>query len=757
MRRGYEQYERIEVPLGNNYNQEESQQAPSRSLATAQENSGQEVSSRRLDANAVTSKIAEKKSGVSASVAERLAKRKYRGTEAIPILPKEREIRGGRRGRYRIEALLKDSERVRLYQGLQVLNSKPVLIKEYLLLEPNFNQKEAKECKEKFERIATLNLKNGGGQDFRLISPWDAIVPPTEKRCYLIFEPPPNNSSTLKNYLDKNGAMTTQQVRQVLYQVLQSLWFLHTQKFLMSYDDIRKGIPHGNLSLDTILIASNIQPSALNEPQFFIYLTHLTIWEELFQPPSFKAVNYSVKKDLEDLGYISLYLLSGRTVDPLFNQPLDPYFENNLLDVNDSVLKKFIDRLLGIDQRFKTALEARQALLAPQPIESTVSPEVSSETQEEVENYSHWQILLTLAVLGVILVILWQLIGLWLLNSGKTTIPERQASAEPCCLRDIRDVPNGKVTIKYDEIWNYILNNNGLVSYKKKLIEELQSRYSGLANYEIEPKPNLNVITSFQYHLSRNDSSFVLTTHVEHLPDDLEQEVVAYDGIVVFVAFSDNQRQQSIPTALNGKITLEQLRELYTVGTIKDWSIPKGLKNDIKVYMPINEPRTVKLFEQLVFNEPPPPQFQRLRDQQNINYNTPYVLGAILKDFENDRTVSFGFSLLSRVFNQCAVYPLAVGEKNHEIQPLIQRIDNQLKPLDPTTNLCNDKGSYMPNVEAFKSGKYLLRYRLVVVYPKDEKLGKVGRKFAELLKTDEGQLLLSGAGLVPLRTLPINH
>ncbi|MFB2891756.1 substrate-binding domain-containing protein [Aerosakkonemataceae cyanobacterium BLCC-F50] len=757
MRRVQNEYENIEFPLNNsNHNREElSQKATSIALATTQGNSGQKVSSRRVDSNTVNSKITEKKRGVSTSLPERLAKRKYRGTETIPILPKEREIRGGRRGRYRVEALLKDSERVRLYQGIQVLNSKPVLIKEYLLLEQDFNQKEARERKEKFERIATLNLKNGGGQDFRLISPWDAIAPPTEKRCYLIFESLPNNSSTLRDYLANNGAMTTQQVRQVLYQVLQTLWFLHTQRLPISHDEIRQGISHGNLSLDSILIATNLPPNTLNEPQFFIYLTDLVLWEDLFQSPTLKPINYSVEKDLKDLGYVSFYLLSGGTVDPIFNQPLDPNFEDNWPEVNDTTLKNFIYRLLGISQNFKTALEARQALLAPQLIDQKSSSEVNSETKEQIKNYSAWQILLTLVILGIILIFLAQVIMLCLrlLTPGKFSVLTMQTSAEVCCLRKVDDVPNGLVEYitEPDGIWSYILRNNSLVSYKKTLMQELQSRDPRLANYQL--RNDFNVINSVQ----SGSSKFALTTYVENLPDDLEQEVVAYDGLVVFVAFSDNQRQRSIPTAFNGKITLEQLRELYTTGTLKDWSIPKGLKNNIKVYMPMDNPKTLQLFEQLAFNGSPPPQFQQLRDRQNIDADTPYILGAILKDFEDYQTVSFGFGLLSRVFNQCSVYPLAVGEKNHEVQPLVQRVDNQLKPLDPTINLCNDKGSYIPNLEAFKSGQYPLMYRLVVVYSKDEKRGVAGRKFAELLKTDEGQLLLNGSGLVPLRKLPINN
>ena len=81
-----------------------------------------------------------------------------------------------------------------------------------------------------------------------------------------------------------------------------------------------------------------------------------------------------------------------------------------------------------------------------------------------------------------------------------------------------------------------------------------------------------------------------------------------------------------------------------------------------------------------------------------------------------------------------AVYPLAVGEKGQEVQPLVQQLDRQVKPIEPTTDLCDDKGSYWPDVEAFKSARYPLVYRLVVVYPKDEMRAAAGKKFADLLK-----------------------
>jgi hypothetical protein len=178
--------------------------------------------------------------------------------------------------------------------------------------------------------------------------------------------------------------------------------------------------------------------------------------------------------------------------------------------------------------------------------------------------------------------------------------------------------------------------------------------------------------------------------------------------------------------------------------------------------MPIDNLQAIQLFEQLVFKEESPQEFTDLAKKltgevrQKIDrklIDESYILGEILKDFEQDRTVGIGFGLLSRVFNQCAVYPLAVGEKGQEVQPLVQQLDGEVKPIEPTTDLCDDKGSYWPDVEAFKSGRYPLTYRLVVVYPKDEMRSAAGKKFAELLKTDEGQRLLSEAGLVPLRIL----
>ena len=747
MRRAQDEYEKIEVPLGK---------------GTPAKNVAQETRA-SLDSDGIRSDLRQRAYAARTATTERIVKRQYGDGEIIPILPKDREIRGGRRGRYRVESLVKDEERMRLYQGIQVVNSKPVLIKEYLLSDRVFNQKEAKDRKEKFDRLASLNIKNGGGQDFRYYSPWDAIASPPEKRCYLIFEQPISNSSSLSEYLAKNGSMTSQQVRQVLYQVLQTLWFLHSQRLRLESDEVQQGIAHGNISLDSLAIAINDRKLALDQPQFFIYLSELAVWEDLFKPPTAKVAKYSAQKDLTDLGYVGFYLLSGGTVDFDSGQPLNPKVEQHWPMMNDIALKKFIYRLLGIERPFKTAFEARQALLEPQPIASETPAYITEPEQEEEKSNKSFvgEMLLTAFVLGLIASFSGQIILQGWRSLQKVDLPILPAISSTCCLADVPDVPTESVTYttETDGIWNYILTNISLVSYGKTLEAEFKTRDARLSNY------TLNSTEIAIEKVRAGSADFALTTYIDNLPDDLQQDEVAYDGIVVFVAFSDNKRQQSIPSALNGKITLEQLRELYTNQTIKNWSPPRGLNPKIKLYMPTENPKTIQVFEQLVFNGSPTDGFKELQQQiidtQRINFTTKnnetYILGEVLKDFETNQTTGIGFGLLSRIFNQCAVYPLAVGEKNQEVQPLVQQIDDQVKPIDPKTDLCDDKGSYWPDVEAFKSGRYPLRYRLVVVYPKDEKRGQTGQKFAQLLKTDEGQRLLREAGLVPIRTISNNN
>jgi ABC-type phosphate transport system substrate-binding protein len=128
------------------------------------------------------------------------------------------------------------------------------------------------------------------------------------------------------------------------------------------------------------------------------------------------------------------------------------------------------------------------------------------------------------------------------------------------------------------------------------------------------------------------------------------------------------------------------------------------------------------------------------------------MLRKVIRDFEEKEIGAIAFGTISKAFGQCSVYPLALveGEKD-PVQVLVQ--DNN-QPINPAIDLCKDKGSYFPDRQVLKTGSYPLGYPLAVVYPRDNSRPPVGAKFAEMLRTEEGQRLLGKTGVVPLQPLP---
>jgi hypothetical protein len=701
-------------------------------------------------------------------------------TKRIEIAPLKRndEIRG-RRGRYRVTSnhAIKNLERARLYEGIQVTNNKPILIKEYLLPEADFNLKEARKCKEQFEELSSVNLKKSGGQDFRLIIPWDAIAPRDERRCYLIIEPI-ENSITLREYIGQiNRSMTSLQVREFLKQVLQTIWFLHNQKIRLPNGEVRYGLPHGNISLDSILIVKNPEISLIENTQFFIYLGDLAIWEDLFQSRNLPVINHSVAKDLSDLGYVSLYLLLGGDKEPISGQPIDPKNEQHLSTIDDIFLKNFIQSLLGIHHYYANADEARQALLATPYSQSSINNQIEKPSEEHQKpyipksNYRLLKICLITCVLGLSGFLLFKVLLDNLFEKQEIPITTKKTSHTKR-IQDIKDIPIDNFTYtasmsegSWDSLIYYTnktrrIPRTSLVSFGKTFKEELKER-GMIFKLKYQPVPDIDDQTFTK--LKKQETNFLILNLVNKFDNKLKTNefsysTIAYDGIVIFVPFSDSQRIGSISEGLRGKITFDQLRKLYT-RQITNWEqLDKNLPNlPVKLYIP-NEAALINRFKSAVFNNHPQDlkRFQELVKQgEIIKQETRETLGKqILGDFENKNNGGIGFGLLSKVFGQCSVYPLSLGEPGKEIQTLIK---NNGKEINPKTDLCNDKGSYHPNIEVFTENKYPLGYEITVVYPKSfpesSASNLVGQKFAEMMQTNEGQYLLSEAGLVPVRKL----
>ncbi|MBU7581706.1 MAG: substrate-binding domain-containing protein [Nostoc sp. TH1S01] len=652
------------------------------------------------------------------------------------VIPTKTEFRGYK-GRYRIDKYIGNRGLGRLYQGIQLADQQPAIIKEYLLPQLAFNPEETRDRKQAFERLAGLSLADGRIQDIRLNFPWDAVSDPVAERCYLITNGNIDAYPTLRTYLaTTNKPMSEREVYRVLDQVLQTLQFLHGQKFSLPTGQIQQGIAHGNINLDSLLILADTE-------EFFIHLTDLALWENLFNLSTSKPIIPTVAQDLVDLGYVAFYLLQGNILAANIDPRKEQYWQGITLE-----FKAFLFRLLELDKPFNNAEEARQALLQVYQILPR-QVLIITEQPENPKPKLYRPSILLLSILGGLL-----LCGLilWLFQrlQFQETVMEEPVI---CCLESVTGVPAGKFnyTGEKDSTWSFIRRQSNLILQNQTLEEKLKESQPKLQlNYQPEDSTEKAIAS-----VRERKTDFAIANMVEPFSPELKHQEFAYDGLVIFVAFSYSKRDKSLPSALNGKISIQQLKDLYT-GKITSWEQLAGAKfskSRVNLYIP-KDPETIRIFEQRVLRtEEAIAAFHHLKEQQKSNtaftsLSTLEMLRKVLSDFEENNIGSIGFATLSQVFGQCAAYPLAIADGNKAaVQTLVQ--DNG-KPINPNTDLCDDKGSYKPNIQVFKTGSYPLSYPLVVLYPGDNSRPPIGQKFAEMLKTAEVQQILEKAGLVPL-------
>jgi ABC-type phosphate transport system substrate-binding protein len=685
----------------------------------------------------------------------------------VPLVEKA-EIQG-HRGRYRVGALLGCRGRGRLYDGVQSIDNQSIVIKEYLLPSRTFNAEEARQRGEAFLRLAGLSLADGSMRDFRLVVPWEAIADQSAdvipERCYLVTQGVLNQRPTLRTYLANVGAMSDRQVYHVLNQVLQTLEYLHTQKFRLPSGQIQAGLAHGNISLDSLLIEHRIGASTVtvtaaipsvtstHETDFFIHSCDLALWESLFNPPAIPPAQFSPAQDLMDLGHVAFCLLTGYWSDRPSTQPPDPQDEQHWKTTNPD-LKAFILQLMGIGVPFESAIAARQALLKLHP---TLLRAVISQIVLEPEEPVRRARLPVWLWGGAALVLLGGLIW-WLIPRQEPALSARRELLL-CCIDQVSGVPGGSFnyTAAKDGIWTYALQQNGLIAQDHNLQDELVSRQPKL---RLHFKPEATGEAALE-RVRTEQADFAVVGLTDDLPNALAQESVAYDGLAVFVAFSYARRQQGLPEALHGQITFDQLRQLYT-GQITNWRQLGGPDLPVKLYMP-TDPEAIRVFEQRVLRDADsiatfrslqqsPDSIQSIisRDPSGITpLETFTTLRQVIREFEQpDPVGAIAFGTLSKVFGQCSVYPLAVtGDRRSPVQPLVQANGSS---ISPDTDLCNAKGNYHPDPTLFATNQYPLGYAIAVVYPRDNSRPPAGQKFADILRTEEGQRLLSKTGLVPL-------
>ncbi|WP_054468179.1 substrate-binding domain-containing protein [Planktothricoides sp. SR001] len=705
------------------------------------------------------------------------------------LLAPETKIRGSKEI-YQIDNYLGHRGIGRFYQAVQISNQEALIIKEYLLPKRYFSPTETRQLKEIFLRIGGFNLADNRFQDFRLILPSEAIADANQERCYLVYHTNLYTAPTLASYLEQTGAMTSREVYQVLSQVLQSLDCLHRQKFRLRSGLVRQGIPHGNLNLETLIIVPNLQG-------FFIYLCDPALWEDLFYPEPNQVPARSLKQDLKDLGNLAFYLLAGDSIDRTMGYPLDPMLDANWPESVNPELKNFIFNLMELgdslpygkaerlrdsfaSRQFDSAEMARLALLkiSVNLVEKVEFTEVEKPVEEKKKR--NWRQIL-LWIVGISSVLLVGYLIWFFLVRDRSQIKD---SSVVCCVDRVSGFPTGifSYTAKQNDTWHRVLLGENLIRQGTTLQEELAKRLNPPAKDGQEP-PQIQLIYLPQASATdaiakvRNREAYFAISNLVSVEKfyrnliyrDLDYKIIGYDSLVFFVAFGYNQRENSIPTYLNGQITFEQLRQLYT-GKITNWQELGGPDMPVKLYIP-NQPEAVELFEDVVLQDRNLiREFQALqKSQQSEQQANSFVqiqpaisqpnsmtelLRGIIGDFEQEQPVgAIAFGPFSQVFNQCSVYPLALqADQKTPISPLIQ---NNQQPITPANDLCNNKGSYGPNLPELISQRYPLVYPLALVYLKDNRLLPVGQKFGEVMRTVEMQRLLTQTGLIPIKDLSI--
>lgn len=657
----------------------------------------------------------------------------------------ESEIKG-ERGSYKITEFLGVRGLGRLYAGIQLNNQEPVIIKEYLLPERCFNQEEALQRKQTFKRVGGVNLADGRQQNFRLIQTWEAIADEKGERCFLITKDT-EPRQTAAQYLRDCGAMSAAQVREFLNQALQTLVFLHTQKLCFPSNQVQKGLVHGNINLDSILI--KLQG---NQQFFSVYFCDLAKWENLFIPAKFpQPPDNTYKQDLESLGTLAFYLWLGRTKNHHTGKKIDPA-EHELLPNTDNELKQFIYRLLGFDAPFKDADTARQALLKLSASSQDYNLNSSDELEQNQKRFSIYKILLLLIALLLIAGGIWYYFWRRVSKDSECFVIWNKLLKD---FSEVTNVPTGNFsyTGEKEGTWSFILRQAPVSKINlNTILTTPKPEAAATFNFEQIDIKNNNKILIEQVQTGQKD--FAVTSLENIITNDIKKEKIGYDGLLVYVTFSKNNH--SLPQALQGKISLEQLRQIYT-GRATNWKqiLPKHSDLAIKAYVP-QEAEAVEKFKQIVLNDND--EDINLFREKIAKFNTENTgqtqqkMRRAINNGEKSGIISFG--ILSKTWNQCSGYPLAIVNRNNQsIQPLYRLRTN--RPINPSDNLC-DKANYFDvnTFESNKTGSYPLGYHQYVVYPKDNNREPAGSIFADILKTQRGQRLLYKVGLVPLQPIP---
>lgn len=630
-----------------------------------------------------------------------------------------------RLGTYRLESWRGQRGRGHVFYGTHLETGQPITIKVYWLPTAELSPESVQQRRQAFIQLTAIRPVDQAGSDFRVLWPnTTSLGPENSEECYLI-SPRRAASPTLRQIIATQGSRPPHEVRNILAQVLQTLEFLHQSTFLWGEDNLLSGLVHGSISLDSLLWIEAAEST-------FIYLCDLELWEHLFDPPALKPQYHTIAQDLSQLGIVGLQLLGHPEAASNWRRP-------QLWPHQDPPLEGFIQRLLALAPPFTDASSARQELLKlPPPAPAVPRSPAMPAHQPATAAPRRWRWGLglggaTVALLGLLA---WQL---W-------PRPQLQAvSPEPreCCLDAISGVPAGRFayTAITGSRWSEVM-----AEAESTTADGAAEGLMALAAAQPQLQLKLQSVDSLNAALekvqSRETAFAILPLLDRPLPAELTAEIIAYDGIALVVPTISGPLPQSLPQALNGSLTLDQVRQLYR-GEVANWQVLGGPDLPVRLFAPADQ-EALSMFQLLAADPTQPPQEQA---GVSVQLEPPErMVRSQVTLLETQGIGGIGFNTFSRLKDECAVYPLALASSGPVSQPLVQPSG---QPITPRTDLCTGN-QYTTDLQVLASGQYPLAYPVAVVYAQDNSLPPVGQKFAELMQTVEGQQFLAEQGWTPL-------
>ena len=735
------------------------------------------------------------------------------GAFSVLPLPESSILSGSQWYKYTIGQLVRDDQWVRWYFATNQADE-PVIIQEYVLPNTEFSSAAIEERQTAFVQLINLNINvlngPGEGRDFRLLKLIEAFSPTVQYEtayCYLVAKPLPG--IPLQEHLHHHGYWNSGDIREALRQVLQSLQFLHTScRIKFSNTHMERGIPHGNLSLDSLFIRQSDLAGVNSDRRFFIHITDLLLWEHVIYPPVSPKFHSKISEssddvadkldDLKDLGRIG-FQLAGCTVDSDQNDIVELRNGQAQTLVKDDLLYHFLCRLMGKENPIKTVDDAIEILRKLPETSSSSDSQISSESLDKTPPRNlttPWG----LPAVVLALILMGATAWLFLRNrpvsvSTTSTTPQNSKT---------NDQNNGQLylasasvpqqAIRYqiesggvwqDAMWSQLLissanqvrgeiqssnNSDKLIPF----IAELKRRQPQLRWARSKESRFQSVRTILRFvRQSPQNVGFVRVSEIQEDAanskkyDGLESQTLAYDGLAILVPFRDSHNVFSnVPEQLGGAISIDELKQLYTSDSLDNIKLRN--KFSVQLHFPdeselVNQD-TIRLFkEQILGNDDSlirkfdhlqrdaAERDEELIDKYNLNKNDENNLNnnlyeKMLYTYEKDSETDNEVIIgFDRLSRYFGQCSVYPLALSDGGQPVQPLVQINGEPIKADVDLCDVSNNFYVDLPE----RYPLRYKLALVYQEDSKAGRV---FWKMLSTQEVSYLLSEVGLVPANT-----